>query len=120
MSNRLREAGCAMGDFQGLANTGAGTTRSLVARRSWKGLVAGVGALLLAPCLATVAEAACTSSGTLGAAAAGFGFGALANSAAGSANSFVSSISTMDTAFLAQGNAFVGSPKSDTPDFTAG
>jgi opacity protein-like surface antigen len=82
--------------------------------------ILGSAALALSLCSVATsahAQANCTASGPLGAAAAIF---PLAGSTTATANSIVSTISNIDTAFLAQGSAFVGSPKSDTADFTAG
>jgi outer membrane autotransporter protein len=82
------------------------------------GTAAGI-ALTLSVCAASGAQAQCTGTGTLPGVGAALGITTLTNSIAGAANSTISTIGNMDTAFLAQGNAFVGSPKSEAPDFTA-
>jgi opacity protein-like surface antigen len=90
----------------------ANTQRRLGAKVVAAGLALGVSLLS-----ASGAQAQCTGTGL----AATFLPGTLAASASAASNSVVSAIGNIDTAFLAQGqNAFVGSPKSDIPNFTAG
>ncbi len=59
----------------------------------------------------------CTTTGLAGVPS---GITAEAAALASTTNSFISVINTMNTAFLAQGSAFVGSPPSPIPDQTAG
>jgi hypothetical protein len=105
---------------------GRGAACSLFARRARKGSLIGIAALALGLFGSSWAQAqpappavpGCTTTG-LGALTS-IGVTPEVAALASTTNSFISVINTMNTAFLAQGSAFVGSPPSPVPDQTAG
>jgi opacity protein-like surface antigen len=105
-----------MGEFgHGLVSS------SLSARKTRKGALLGAAAFSLALFASSGAQAQnCSSTGALGAFSSSLGLSGEVGAVTGTANALLSVLNTMNTAFLAQGSAFVGSPPSPLADQTAG